>query len=104
MMLYIIFDPQGRDDEVMRLQAHSLVINGHPQQIMPESKSIRNGLANLDYLLTATQLEAISNATTVGVVVRSTYNSPLFLGFEEMPFADGAQKLVGLLNMCSSVK
>jgi hypothetical protein len=61
-------------------------------------------LFNADYVLTAEQLNAIRNAKSVGVIVQGGYGAPAFLGFNNMPFDEGAQKLTGLLNICGIFK
>ncbi|MDA9512077.1 hypothetical protein XI04_03185 [Bradyrhizobium sp. CCBAU 11430] len=42
-LLYTIFDPVGRDEEVMAMSAHSLMIDGKPYPIKAVSKEIKNG-------------------------------------------------------------
>ena len=100
MVLHIIFDPQGRQDEVMGLPAHSLVIDGQPQPISPIKKSIENGWFNGEYALTPQQVTSIRRATSVGVILQAVYGAPVFLGFDKMPLKDGSNKLGGLLNSC----
>lgn len=100
MSLVIIFDPQRRETEVMGFQAHSLMINDQQFPIIPVEKKIVNGWFNSVYALTPEQLAYIATARSVGVVVQAAYNAPIFLGFNNMPFEEGAKKLVGLLNSC----
>ncbi len=100
MVLYIVFDPQGRDDEVMNFAAHSLMVNGQHQKISPLSKVIMNGWFNAMYVLTARQLAAIKNAATLGVIVRPNYEAPIFLGFDSMPFNEGRGKFEGVARAC----
>jgi hypothetical protein len=77
------------------------MIDGQKYRITPTSKEIVNGWFNADYVLTKQQLLAIGRAKSVGVMVQASHDAPIFLGFESMPFEDGAKKLVGLLNSCS---
>jgi len=100
MVLYVIFDPQGRDDEVMSLPAHSLVIDGKTTPVKPISKRIVNGWFNTAYNLTIPQVRAIQRAKSVGLIVQPSYSAPIFLGFNEMPFEEGAHKLAGIVNSC----
>jgi hypothetical protein len=101
MALHVIFDPQGHEKELMRFQAHSLVIDGEPRAITPHDKTITNGWFNSTYVLTAEQLSAIRKAKSVGIIIQMAYGAPVFLGFNNMPFEEGAEKLTGLANMCA---
>jgi hypothetical protein len=100
MALHVIFDPQGRQNEVIDLGAHSLMINGQYHPINPGGKRIANGWFNAQYALTRQQLNLIANASSVGLVVQMIHGGPVFLGFDQMPFEEGAKKLTGLLNNC----
>jgi hypothetical protein len=100
--LYIIFDPQGRGEEASSYRADSLVVDGHryPLQRFLRNKNIQNGWLNADYDLTPEYLSLIQNAKTVGVTTSASYSAPVFLGFNAMPFAEGARKLKGLRSTC----
>jgi hypothetical protein len=84
MILHIIFDPQGRQDEAMHLLGRSLVIDGEPQPISPISKEIKNGWFNADYAFTAPQVAAIRQAQSLGVILQAAYGAPVFLGFDAL--------------------
>lgn len=102
IFLHIVFDPQGRQDEVLDMHAHSLVIDMKDEPITPiKPGSILNGWFNADYQLTADQVNRIRGAHSVGVILRWSYEGPVFLGFNAMPFADGSEKLAGIVNSCS---
>jgi hypothetical protein len=100
--LDFIFDPQGRGEEASSYRADSLVVDGHmhPLQRYLLHKDIQNGLLNALYDLTPEYLNLIQNAKTVGVTTSASDSSPVFLGFDAMPFAEGAGKLKGLRNTC----
>ena len=100
MILHVIFDAQGHDKELMSFPAHSLVINGQDYPITSAWKEMANGWFNSEYVLTAQQVRTIGMASSVGVIVQGGYGAPVFLGFNRMPFEDGAKKLVGLLSSC----
>lgn len=100
LFLHMIFDPQGRQDEVLKMPAHSLVLDMQDEPIAPMSTEIVNGWFNADYRLTEDQLRRIAEAKTVGVILRWSYEGPVFLGFNAMPFGDGADKLPGVANSC----
>jgi hypothetical protein len=100
VQLHIIFDPQGREEEVMGFRAHSLVIDGKDEPISPAGKSIQNGWFNAHYRLSSKQVRAVRSATSVGLIVRGSYEAPIFLGFNNMRFQEASSKLQGLLNTC----
>jgi hypothetical protein len=101
MILHIIFDAQGHDEQLLNFPAHSLVIDDQEYPITSGWKKIANGWFNSEYILTNQQLLAVERAKSVGVIVQGGYGAPVFLGFNSMPFEDGAKKLVGLLSSCS---
>ena len=100
--LYVVFDPQGRQEEAVRFRADSLVIDGrtYPLSDVLEDKRIINGWLNAWYRLTETHLSLIKFAHTVGVTTQLSYQGAVFLGFNAMPFKGGAEKLSGYLKTC----
>jgi len=101
VILYVIADPQGHDKEMFSFHAHSLVIDDqYLAHLHPITEEILNGWYNVRYVLTNEQIKIIRRAKTVGVVFQSSYGAPIFLGFNRMPFAEGAEKLDGLLKLC----
>lgn len=103
IMLIVIFDPQGREEEAMSFPAHSLLIDGKGEPIRPIEKRIMNGWLNAAYYLMPGQLERVARANTVGLIVQGSYEAPVFLGFDAIPFAEGAPKLAGIMNGCKAV-
>jgi hypothetical protein len=99
--LHIIFDPQGRNDEVMTLKAHSLVIDGKDEPITPIGTKILNEWFNASYPLTKAQLRKLRTASSVGVMVRGSYQAPMFLGFNSMDIKQGSEKLGSVMRSCS---
>ncbi len=102
LMLAIIFDPQGRQDQAVRFRADSLIIDGHAYTLKDVlvDKRVVNGLLNALYQLPETNVALIQSAHTVGVTTQLAYEAPIFLGFNAMPFKDGAAKLPGFLKTC----
>src|ERR1700679_2387042 len=100
MELYIIFDPQRHDEELMSFPAHSLVVDDINIPISPIFKKIDHGWFNVGYILSPEQIISIRQAKTLGVIVQAAYGAPVFLGFDRMPFDDAGDKLDGLLNSC----
>ncbi len=76
------------------------MINGSDEPISPVQKRIENGMFNASYTLAREQVRAVQNAGSVGLVVRPTFDAPIFLGFDNLAFSDGAPKLAGLLSNC----
>jgi hypothetical protein len=98
--LHVIFDPQGRTEEVMGLNQHDLVIDGQNIPVTPTVKDIKNGWYNGVYNLSPRLLAAIAKAQTVGMMLRPTSQAPIFLGFDKLPLAGGEQKVRSYLSTC----
>lgn len=101
-ILHVIFDPQGREDEVMELSRHDLVVDGTNRRIAPGAREIKNGWYNGVYPLSPALVAAIASAATVGTILRSTEVSPIFLGFDRLPVAGGEQKIRSYMTACRS--
>lgn len=102
-VLYIIFDPQGRAEEVKKMGAQSLVIDGESIPIskyLIERPTEHNGWINASFELPPSLLNKLRGARTVGVIFRFTFEAPIFLGFDSMDFAEGEKKLGGFLAAC----
>lgn len=99
-ILHVIFDPQGREDEVMHLNKHDLVIDGRNIPIAPHSREIKNGWFNGIYPLNARQTSSIVQAKSVGMILRHAGESPIFLGFDHLPLQGGEQKVSSFLASC----
>jgi hypothetical protein len=63
-------------------------------------KESQNGKIILDYYLTRSILASLSSAHSVGVGLQPSTASPIFAGFNYMPFEEGAKKLPGFLSVC----
>jgi hypothetical protein len=99
-LLYTIFDPLGRDKEVMAMPVHSLMLDGRVYPVEALSKEMKNGWFNSIYRLTNREVGALRSANHVGVAVRFTHEAGVFLGFDHMPISGGRDKLLGILNNC----
>lgn len=100
LVLYAIIDPQGRDDEVMAMQAHTLVIDDNYFKVSPSDKRIHNRWLHIYLTLSPEQVRLLRNASKVGVIAQWAYGAPVFLGFQSMPFTQGREKFIGLANAC----
>lgn len=99
--LYIIFDPQGRINEVQQMKAQTLVINGLYFPLKPADIVIKNGWVNATYPLNNEIVQKLYNAKSVGVIFQWTNASPIFLGFDAMPFEGAISKLDAIFKNCS---
>jgi hypothetical protein len=102
LFLYVIFDAQHREDEIMHFSADSLVIDGRRTRIEHAriERKVKNGWINAIYALNDQYLSMIRNAREVGLAMQPTSDSAYFAGFDSMPFGQGAAKLPGFLAVC----
>jgi len=102
LTLQLIFDPQGRADEAMKLPAQALLIDGKPFFIERYAiyRSIVNGWINAVYSVDDEMLRLIQDAKTVGFALSRAKEDPLFLGFDGMPMSGALSKLPGFLAVC----
>lgn len=98
--LHIIFDPQGRNDEAMSHKAHSLVIDLKDEPIRPVSTKIQNGWFNGSYMLNRQQVSRLMRAKSTGVMLRASYQSPMFLGFNALEMDGAHEKLGSIVARC----
>ena len=98
--LYAVFDALGRDDEMMQMSAPFLHVDGQVYRLDVVKKLIRNGWFNGVYNLSNREIQALRNAQRVGVTIQFNYDAPVFFGFDDMPVANGRQKLLGFINQC----
>lgn len=102
-ILYVIFDPEGRGDEIEMLGAQSVMIDGN---LFPISSArvmkpkLINGWVNAAYALNGDLLGRIIAAKTVGIAFQAMFGAPVFLGFDGLELESGRQKLVGFLATC----
>lgn len=103
LVLLIIFDPQGRQDEVLAMRAISLIINSksYPvNSLLNDKQKIINDWVNAEFSLSAPFVDLIMGADTVGMAFQLGHDAPTFLGFQGMKFADGRPLLRGLRAAC----
>lgn len=102
LLLYVIFDAQRRENEIMRFMADFLMIDGNPVQINQAriSREVKNGWINAAYKLDEHHLALIARSKTVGLIMQPTQNSPVFMGFSSMSFDEGISKFPGFLKVC----
>jgi hypothetical protein len=103
IILHAIFDPQGRGDEVIKMKAMSLLVNGDSVPVedrLIDGPVLVHGWINVEFSLNDRLLGAIQNANTVGVAFQYAHDAPVFLGFDGLHFADGSKKLPAFLSVC----
>ena len=103
VVMYIMFDPQGREQTVLEMKAISLFIDGkaYPfDRYIIKPQIINNGWLDAVFKLNSDFKNMISNANTIGIAFQYSYEAPLFLGFNNMNF-DGAREMYKvIINSC----
>ena len=102
-LLHVVFDPQGRADEVVKMHAISLFIENDSIKIadrvvVPSVAS--HGWINAIFELNNELINRLLSAKSVGVAFQYNYEVPFFLGFQGMDFTQAHEKLEGLLASC----
>lgn len=100
--LHMIMDPQGRQEEVMGMRAHTLVIDDANYPLKPVRREIKNEWFNGSYELTLAQVRSIGRAASVGVMLQHSRQAPMFLGFNHMEVGEGAGRLRSFLRSCGA--
>lgn len=101
-VLHMIMDPQGRQEEVMGMRAHTLVIDDKHQALKPIRREIKNGWFNGSYELTIQQVRAIGQSQAIGVILQHSREAPMFLGFNRMELGEGADRVRSFLRSCGA--
>jgi hypothetical protein len=101
MYLYIIFDAGRSAGDAMRMDVDRLVIDDEllPLKAFRVSRIDDHGLINSTYLMPPGVLEKLYQAKMVGLCLQFSEDAPVFLGFDNLPFTEGAAKLPGLLAL-----
>jgi hypothetical protein len=101
--MYIIFDPQGRAQEVLSMRAYSLMLDDRQFRIndrLDGDIEVRNGWINASFDLSAEHWTALKNAQTIGVMFQFSFDAPVFLGFDGMPLKEARNFLAGIESAC----
>jgi hypothetical protein len=98
--IHIIFDGGENAELAMMMGFDSLVFDGEllPASEIRVSRVNHYGRINAMYLLTRDILERILKAKKVGLCLQFTADAGIFLGFDDLPFEEGAAKLPGLIS------
>lgn len=101
--LHVIFDAGRQANEIMSMKAESLVIDSKniPIEAHHAGRYVQNGWLNTMFTLDDELLSKLQKAKTVGLALQFSHEAPIFVGFNDMSFAEGAKKLPGLLSVCA---
>lgn len=99
--LHIIFDGARDADVFMTMEADRFVVDNDliPAREYRVSRVNDNGKINATYLLPTEFLERLCRAKVVGMCFQFTEEAPMFVGFDNLPFEEGAVKLPGLMAL-----
>ncbi len=106
MVMHVIFDPQGRKDEVQMMRAISI---GLDQKIYPFAEfligepEIINGWLNAYFRVPKKYWSEIKSSEEMGVFFQFSYEAPVFLGFGSMPLTKGKDMMAGIEASCTSL-
>ncbi len=97
LLALIMFDPQGRDSEIVKMSAISLMLDDETVNI-PEARValkpiVADGWARMMIALEDHLIQKMLASETIGFIVRYSYQAPFFLGVAGMHFSEGAVKL-----------
>jgi hypothetical protein len=103
MLLDAIFNGGNNAERDIRWPVNWSFLDDSPIRIDKQlhSKEIKNWMINLVYRLDSNLIAAISRAKFVGVGIQPTAEAKIFLGFNSMPFGEGALKMPGFTSVCS---
>jgi hypothetical protein len=102
MFLYAMFDGGSNAERDIEWPVNWLFLDHLPIRLDSSlvQKDIKNGAITVAYPLDLNLMAAISRAKFVGVGLQPTAKAAVFLGFDSMPFGEGAMKLPGLVSVC----
>jgi hypothetical protein len=87
LWLYVLFDPQGRGNEVLMMGSQSLFIDEKAipiAQLRTQPQRLEKGWVHAEYRLTPELVQRLRTAKTVGIAFQFAPDAPMFLGFQGM--------------------
>jgi hypothetical protein len=98
--IHIIFDGGENAELAMMMETDSLVFGAElfPAARIRVGRFNDHGRINAMYSLTPEILENLLKAKRVGLCLQFVPDAPIFLGFDDLPFEEGAAKLPGLVS------
>lgn len=103
MVLYVVFDPQGRGREVIAMRELQLVLDDRSlplRDALDGDIVMENGWINAVFHLPKSYWQAIRQARTIGVTFQFSLEAPVFLGFVGMPLDRAQPMLAGIATTC----
>lgn len=99
---FAIFETMNRDDELNMMSQIDLNIDGNMIDVSTRGveRRIVNGYQNIMFLLSGTEVEKISSANSIGLMMRGSSEAGMFLGFDGMKVEGGRKLIQGLINNC----
>lgn len=105
IFFHSIFDPQGRQEEAMRMKALTLLIDRNPMRIEYDqivSIELINGMVNATIELSRQTWSNVKNSKSIGLMFQFNFDSPIFLGFDDMPTDSARNFFAGIDSACSN--
>jgi hypothetical protein len=101
MYFHIIFDGGQSAEDIMRMDTDRLSIDGEliPLHDLRILRFNDYGRINLMYHVTSEILTKLRTAKRIGFHLQHSPDAPMFVGYDNFPFEDGATKLPGLLDV-----
>lgn len=103
MGMHVIFDPQGRTEEVLLMKAIMLEIDGerHPlSDYLAIEPQIKNGWLNASFKLPARYWSAIKSGNHISIQFQLTVEAYVFLGIAHMNLNEAKSLMLGIENSC----
>jgi len=100
---YVIFDPQGRSEEVRSMRAISLELDGESYPIsnyLIDQPETMNGWINAAFMIPERYWQAINRAREIGFLFQHSYQAPIFLGISGLPMEGSKGLLAGFEKSC----
>ena len=99
--MHTIFDPQGRQKQVLEMPYVEITIDGEEEIIDVGDRVFRmenNYWINAIVPLSSDEMLKLSTSTSVGLRFRYTNEAPIFLGIEAMPILEAREQLSTILR------
>jgi hypothetical protein len=101
--MYVIFDPQGRAQEVLSMSAFSLMLDNRQFRLndrLVNDIIVRNGWINATFELSSEHWSVLRDSQTIGVMFQFSFDAPMFMGFERMSLENATNFFAGIETAC----
>jgi hypothetical protein len=101
MFFYIIFDGGQSEEAILMMEVDQLSIDSQiiPLSELRVSRFSDHGCINIMYQMTPEILTKLRTAKMIGYHLQHSTDAAMFVGFDALPFQDGASKLPGLIDV-----